>query len=70
MAEADRPTLWEVTQRLTWSRGWDQITGFMRRAALGETAAHVEYLVREGRLLMRADSEQEPYRLALPERDA
>jgi glyoxylase-like metal-dependent hydrolase (beta-lactamase superfamily II) len=70
VAEADRPTLWEVTQRLTWSRGWDQITGFMRRAALGETAAHVEYLVREGRLIMRADSDQEPYRLALPERDA
>jgi glyoxylase-like metal-dependent hydrolase (beta-lactamase superfamily II) len=70
VAEAGRPTLWEVTQRLTWSRGWDQITGFMRRAALGETAAHVEYLVREGRLIMRADSDEEPYRLILPERDA
>jgi glyoxylase-like metal-dependent hydrolase (beta-lactamase superfamily II) len=63
VAAAGQPTLWEVTQRLTWSRGWDQITGFMRRAALGETAAHVEYLQREGKLIMRAASDQDPYRL-------
>jgi hypothetical protein len=35
----------------------------MRRAALGETAAHVEYLQREGKLIMRAASDQDPYRL-------
>jgi glyoxylase-like metal-dependent hydrolase (beta-lactamase superfamily II) len=70
VAATGRPTLWEVTQRLTWSRGWDLITGFMRRAALGETAAHAEYLVRQGRLIMRSDSETEPYRLVLPDRDA
>ena len=70
VAAADRPTLWEVTQKLTWSRGWEQITGFMRRAALGETAAHVEYLVRQEKLIMRSTSEQEPYRLlVVPERD-
>ncbi len=70
VAAADRPTLWEVTERLTWSRGWEQITGFMRRAALAETAAHVEYLEREGKLIMQSTSEQAPYRLlAVPERD-
>ncbi len=69
VAAADQPTLWEVAQSLTWSRGWEQITGFMRRAALAETAAHVEYLEREGRLVLRAASDQGPYRLFLPERD-
>ena len=70
VAAAGQPTLWEVTQRLTWSRGWDQVTGFMRRAALGEAAAHAVYLQREGRLVMRAASDRDPYRLRLPERDA
>jgi glyoxylase-like metal-dependent hydrolase (beta-lactamase superfamily II) len=70
VAAADQPTLWEVAQRLTWSRGWEQITGFMRRAALAETAAHVEYLEREGRLVLRAASDRGPYRLFLPERDS
>src|SRR5258708_366548 len=41
VAPADRPPPWEGTQKLTWSRRWEQITGFMRPAALGETAAHV-----------------------------
>ena len=67
VAAAGQPTLWDVTQRLTWSRGWDQITGFMRRAALGETAAHAFYLQREGRLIVRAASDLDPYRLFLPE---
>lgn len=71
VAAAGQPTLWEVTQRLTWSRGWDQIRGFMRRAALAETAAHVEYLVREGKLIMQSPSDQAPDRLVVvPERDA
>jgi glyoxylase-like metal-dependent hydrolase (beta-lactamase superfamily II) len=71
VAAAGQPTLWEVTQKLTWSRGWDQITGFMRRAALTETAAHVEYLVRESKLIMRSASDRAPYRLhAVPVRDS
>jgi glyoxylase-like metal-dependent hydrolase (beta-lactamase superfamily II) len=56
VAAAGEPTVWEVAQKLTWSRGWDQIEGYMRRAALAETAAHVEYLEREGRLIVRRDS--------------
>ena len=54
-----------MTQKLTWSRGWDQITGFMRRAALAETAAHVEYLQRAGRLIASQASAHAPYRLAV-----
>jgi hypothetical protein len=42
----------------------------MRRAALGEAAAHAVYLQREGRLVMGAASDRDPYRLRLPERDA
>jgi glyoxylase-like metal-dependent hydrolase (beta-lactamase superfamily II) len=63
VAAAGQPTIWEVTTRLTWSRSWDQITGLMRRAALAETAAHIEYLQREGRLILRGGSAREPYRV-------
>jgi len=63
VAAAGQPTVWEVTTRLTWSRGWDQITGFMRRAALAETAAHIEYLERAGQLITRSDSPEEPSRV-------
>ena len=54
VAAAGQPTIWEVTTQLTWSRSWDQITGFMRRAALAETAAHIEYLERAGQLVRAA----------------
>jgi len=69
VAAAGQPTIWEVTQNLTWSRPWDQITGYMRRAALAETEAHVEYLEREGLLVMRRDSEQDPSRLLVTPAD-
>jgi glyoxylase-like metal-dependent hydrolase (beta-lactamase superfamily II) len=45
-----QPTVWAVTTRLSWSRGWDQVVGFMRRMALAETHAHVRYLVERGDL--------------------
>jgi glyoxylase-like metal-dependent hydrolase (beta-lactamase superfamily II) len=70
VAAAGQPTIWEVTQRLTWSRSWEEINGFMRRAALGETAAHVEYLQRTGRLIIHTGPAgpggQEPDRLLIP----
>jgi glyoxylase-like metal-dependent hydrolase (beta-lactamase superfamily II) len=66
---AGQPTIWEVTTRLTWSRGWDQITGFMRRAALFETAAHIEYLERLGRLALRGGPPGEPDRLVIVPED-
>ena len=39
-----------VATRLRWSRPWAEITGIMRRAALGETAAHLTHLELRGRL--------------------
>lgn len=43
-------TAWQVAEKLTWSRGWDQVQGFMRRAALAETLAHLDHLVQTGEL--------------------
>jgi len=63
VAAAGEPTTWEVAQKLTWSRPWEQIEGYMRRAALAETAAHIEYLEGEGRLIVRRTPEPTPDRL-------
>src|ERR1700733_9683231 len=38
----------EVAERLSWSRPWDQNRGFVRRSAIGETYAHLVYLERRG----------------------
>ncbi|MDX6328651.1 MAG: hypothetical protein QOI83_1034 [Streptomycetaceae bacterium] len=43
-------TAWQVTERLTWSRGWDSIQDMLRRSALGETLAHLALLVERGQL--------------------
>lgn len=43
-------TAWEVATTLTWSRPWEQIESWMRRAALGETLAHMMVLEGRGRL--------------------
>lgn len=43
-------TCWELARQLTWSRPWDQIQGYMRRAAVGETLSHL-YLLRDQGLL-------------------
>jgi glyoxylase-like metal-dependent hydrolase (beta-lactamase superfamily II) len=48
-------TTWALAQRLTWSRSWADITGFMRRAAIGETLAHLALLSRRG--LVRAEGD-------------
>ncbi len=48
--ESPGSTTWELTQRLTWSRPWEQIHGYMRRAANGETLAHLHLLEEQGRL--------------------
>src|SRR5580658_789798 len=65
VAAAGQPTIWDVTTKLTWSRGWDQITGFMRRAALFETAAHIQYLEQQGQLAVRSGSPGQPDRLVI-----
>jgi len=43
-------TVWRVAEQLSWSRGWSSVEGFMRRAAIGETAAHLEYLLERGQV--------------------
>jgi glyoxylase-like metal-dependent hydrolase (beta-lactamase superfamily II) len=48
---AGAETVYEVATRLRWSRPWDQIRGFMRRAAVGETHAHLVALERHGHLV-------------------
>ena len=50
MADLGPCTAWQVTGRLSWSRGWDGIHGFQRRAALAETLAHLAYLAELGRV--------------------
>jgi glyoxylase-like metal-dependent hydrolase (beta-lactamase superfamily II) len=52
-------TAWDITARMKWSRPWDRINGFMRRAALGEALAHIRVLEQRG--LVRA-MEGEPVR--------
>jgi glyoxylase-like metal-dependent hydrolase (beta-lactamase superfamily II) len=42
-------TLWQIAERLTWSRPWPEI-GMMRLSALAETSAHVRYLAGLGQL--------------------
>lgn len=51
LTELGSCTAWQVTQRLSWSRGWDGIRGFQRRAALAETLAHLAYLADVGRIV-------------------
>nr|WP_052172610.1 MBL fold metallo-hydrolase [Nocardia sp. BMG111209] len=43
------PTIWQLAERLTWSRPWAEV-GRMQVAALAETMAHVVYLVDRGEL--------------------
>lgn len=42
-------SLWQVAEQLTWSRGWASLNPQNQRAALAETAAHLEHLVSQGR---------------------
>jgi glyoxylase-like metal-dependent hydrolase (beta-lactamase superfamily II) len=41
-------TAWAITARMSWSRSWDRIDGFMRRAAVGEAMAHLYALRQRG----------------------
>lgn len=46
-------TLWELASTLEWFRPWAQLDPLARRSALGETRAHVAYLM--GESLVAAD---------------
>ena len=37
-------TAWAIAERMHWSRPWDDMTGFMRRSAVGEAMAHLRAL--------------------------
>ncbi|MFF4129609.1 MBL fold metallo-hydrolase [Microbispora rosea] len=46
VAEGDGSTCWDIATRLTWSRSWEEIPAYMRRAANNETLAHLVWLER------------------------
>jgi glyoxylase-like metal-dependent hydrolase (beta-lactamase superfamily II) len=58
-------TVWEVTERMSWSRGWQAVTGIIRRAAIGEAEAHLRYLVGQERVT-RISAEETPTRYSAP----
>jgi glyoxylase-like metal-dependent hydrolase (beta-lactamase superfamily II) len=62
-----KATVWQVAQDLSWSRGWSAITGFMRRAAIAETAAHLQYLADRGEAEVSADLAAAQYARATPQ---
>jgi glyoxylase-like metal-dependent hydrolase (beta-lactamase superfamily II) len=41
-------TAWEIASHMKWSRQWDDIAGFMRRAAVGEAVSHLRVLEVQG----------------------
>jgi len=41
-------TAWDIASQMQWSRPWERINGFMRRAAVGEALAHVRVLEERG----------------------
>jgi glyoxylase-like metal-dependent hydrolase (beta-lactamase superfamily II) len=44
-------TAYEVAQKVKWVTGsFDSFSSWMQRAAMGETLAHLDYLVQEGQL--------------------
>ncbi len=50
-------TAYAIARHVTWATGkFDDFNPWMRRAAVGETLAHLEYLVRENRLQSREEA--------------
>jgi glyoxylase-like metal-dependent hydrolase (beta-lactamase superfamily II) len=41
-------TAWDIAGQMAWSRPWNRIEGFMRRAAVSEVFAHLRLLERRG----------------------
>jgi glyoxylase-like metal-dependent hydrolase (beta-lactamase superfamily II) len=58
-------TCWDVTLLLRWSRDWSEIKGFMRRAAVGETLAHLVLLQRSGRAMRTGENPGRWYPVAV-----
>jgi glyoxylase-like metal-dependent hydrolase (beta-lactamase superfamily II) len=49
-------TAWAIASHMQWSRPWERIDGFMRRAAVGEAVAHLRALEERG-VLRAVDGE-------------
>lgn len=58
-------TAWEIAGKMSWSRPWNRIEGFMRRAAVTEIFAHLRLLERRGQLRLIVG---EPLRWEIVER--
>jgi glyoxylase-like metal-dependent hydrolase (beta-lactamase superfamily II) len=58
-------TCWDVTQRLSWSRDWSEVRGYMRRAAVGETLAHLALLRYRGRVRRQGENPARWYAVPL-----
>jgi glyoxylase-like metal-dependent hydrolase (beta-lactamase superfamily II) len=52
-----RATTWQVTEELSWSRGWAAVTEFVRRAALAEAGAHLQHLADSKRISVASRSD-------------
>lgn len=48
LAAQSDATVWSVAQHVHWSRGFEQLSGLALRLALGETAAHLQWLMVRG----------------------
>jgi glyoxylase-like metal-dependent hydrolase (beta-lactamase superfamily II) len=46
----DPHSAWDIAAHMKWSRKWDDIEGFMRRAAVGEAVSHLRVLELDGRI--------------------
>jgi len=44
LREVERPAVWEVARRLTWSRGWEGMRGYTLRSALAQVEMHLGLL--------------------------
>jgi glyoxylase-like metal-dependent hydrolase (beta-lactamase superfamily II) len=44
LAEGGAPTVWELASRLTWTAGWQNLSGFFLASALAQTAMHRDYV--------------------------
>lgn len=53
VAQESPATCWDVTRKLTWSHPWSETPDHMKRAANGETLAHLLYLKQHGRVSAR-----------------
>lgn len=48
LAEAPESSTWDIATRLTWTAGWERITGFFLYSALSQTAMHREFVAEGG----------------------